>query len=279
MAEAAAVGASGWSEIAVVPAGILPGAPIPEAGPLAAGLPGCGVFPEGTEATFLPEWHSVPQLLALPPTAVRRVLADLAEGRAPADLPPAPASELASGGVFALLGVVADWRPEPVADEPGEVFPADAAAFEAWHASVLAAGMGVASMLPPMPPSELGEEFERAGGGALDDARLEELRGFVEMARGEAPGDDVVCRLRETDGRFELTLATRSGRVLDRREMGRDELPVPPDAFPGAVGAIVPLVAELPGAVRPPAVAQPIRRPPRPSGGKPRLRLVSGRRG
>jgi hypothetical protein len=46
---------------------------------------------------------------------------------------------------------------------------------------------------------------------------LDEVVDFVEAARGEAGGEEVVARLAGREGAVELTVLTRSGRELDRR--------------------------------------------------------------
>ena len=74
-------------------------------------------------------------------------------------------------------------------------------------------------VLSPCSPSDLADEIRAfLLGGAEDvDPMLDEVMDFVEAARGEAGGEEVVTRLAGREGAMELTVLTRSGRELDRR--------------------------------------------------------------
>jgi hypothetical protein len=55
------------------------------------------------------------------------------------------------------------------------------------------------------------------------DAVLDEIGDFVETAKREAGGEEVVARLAARDGGVELAVLTRSGRELDRRVFGLED--------------------------------------------------------
>lgn len=284
VAEVAETGPSGWAELILLPALLGEGAPSDPA-PIAASLPESGVFPTGVDASFSPEWRSASRLLSLPPVALRRVLIDLVEGRPAADLPPADPEELAAGGMFLLLGHLVDWREEPPQeDEEAEAarmateHEAHLAAFEAWRTAVLAGGLSPPVMLPPVPPSAFEDEVAASFADETDveSGWIDEIRDFVEMARAEAPGEEVVCRQRLVADGWELTLATAAGRTLDSRVIARDGLPASPDELARLLGTLVTVVEDLPG-VEPPKATATSQVPPRPAR-LPGLRLVGGRR-
>ncbi len=52
---------------------------------------------------------------------------------------------------------------------------------------------------------------------------LDEIGEFVETAKREAGGEEVVARLAARDGGVELAVLTRSGRELDRRVFGLED--------------------------------------------------------
>ena len=56
-----------------------------------------------------------------------------------------------------------------------------------------------------------------------DDAVLDEIGDFVETAKRDAGGEEVVARLVARDGGVELAALTRPGRELDRRVFGLED--------------------------------------------------------
>lgn len=208
------------------------GGPPPDPASLARGLAASGAFPPGAEVAFAAGWNTAEAVQALSPCAVRRVLLDVAGGRPPADLPPAPLGGGADGGIAVLAGAVV-FRTESLEDDadlgPEALDAAEEArdrermdAFERWRDSLGPEATRGARILPFCTPSALAYEIgafldgtEPEGGEVLD-----EIRDFVETAKGEAGGEQVVARLADRDGALELTVLTRSGRELDRRVFG-----------------------------------------------------------
>ncbi len=196
------------------------GAP-PDPARLAGSLAGAGLFPAEAELIFAAGWRSAEAVAALPPVAIRRVLLDIASGRPPADLPPLPATGEAEGGIVVLVGAVA-YGTAPSLEEPAAP-PAGATAedefseaLERWRASLDPALIGDAFILSLCPPSQLAEEVEALLEEA-DEAAFEEVVDFVETAREEAAGEEVVARLAEQPGGVEVAMLTQAGRELDRR--------------------------------------------------------------
>jgi hypothetical protein len=132
------------------------------------------------------------------------------------------------GGIVVLVGAVA-FRTGPPADgpdaEPGVLAEAAAAsdgeqseAFERWRASLDPEATKGALILPLCSPSELADEIRAVLEGAdAEDPALGEVIDFIETARGEAGGEEIVARLVAREDTLELTVLTRSGRELDRR--------------------------------------------------------------
>jgi hypothetical protein len=205
------------------------GGPPPDPAPLAGGLAASGAFPLEAEVAFAAGWSTAEAVQALSPCAVRRVLLDVAGGRPPADLPPAPPGGGAEGGVLVLAGALV-FRTEPPEDDadldPEALDAAEEArdrdrmaAFERWWASLGAEVANGARILPFCTPSALTYEIAAFldGGEPEDDAVLEEIGDFVETAKREAGGEEVVARLAARGGGVEQAVLTRSGRKLDRR--------------------------------------------------------------
>jgi hypothetical protein len=201
-------------------------------------LAASGAFPPEAEPAFAAGWSTAEAVRALSPCAVRRVLLDIAGGRPPADLPPAPPGEGADGGVLVLAGVLV-FRTEPPEDDadldPEALDAAEEArdrermeAFERWRASLGPEATGGALILPFCTPSALAYEIgafldgaEPQGDAVLDE--IDEIGEFVETAKREAGGEEVVARLAARDGGVELAVLTRSGRELDRRVFGLED--------------------------------------------------------
>ncbi len=88
--------------------------------------------------------------------------------------------------------------------------------------------------------------------GFLDEAggHLEgvgEIREFVEAARREAGGLDVVCRPEIIGEALELTAYTVEGRFLDSLTLRADRLPASAEAMLGLIGTFVRLIRDAPG--------------------------------
>ncbi|GAA0593858.1 hypothetical protein GCM10009416_35280 [Craurococcus roseus] len=205
------------------------GGPPPDPATLARGLAASGAFPPGAEVAFAAGWSTAEAVQALSPCAVRRVLLDVAGGRPSADLPLAPPGGGSDGGIAVLAGAVV-FRTEPSEDDadldPEALDAAEEAqdrermdAFERWRASLGPEATEGALILPFCTPSALAYEI----GAFLDGAGpeggdvLDEIRDFVETAKGEADGEEVLARLTAREGGVELAVLTRSGRELDRR--------------------------------------------------------------
>ena len=264
-AEGAEIGPSGWAELVALPVALPAGGPPPAAG-LARGAVGSGAFPDTAEVRFLPEWRVPAALADLSPCAVRRVLVDLVEGREPADLPPAGGRQvggdaLAGEDFGVLLGVRIDWdipmweaveadgglTAEPEGEEEAPDEAARREAFDLWRSNAFRENDGCVP-LALVPPSEVEAEIadflEEAG---AHTGGLEEIREFVAVARGEAAGEEVVCRPEVVGDGLELTLYTREGRFLDSLTLAADQLPAGAEEMPRLIEAFVPLVKDTPG--------------------------------
>lgn len=155
-AEGAAIGPSGWAELVALPVA-LPAGDVPDGETLLAGLVASGPLTSTEEVQFLPGWRSPDALAELSFGAVRRVLLDLVDGKAPRDLPPGDTDDLARRGFGVLLGLRIDWAipigeeilaaggfPEPP-DDDAELTPEEAsraAYFEHWRGRVFQESQG-----------------------------------------------------------------------------------------------------------------------------------------
>jgi hypothetical protein len=259
LAEGAAIGPSGWAELVALPVALPPdGAPKPEA--LGESLVAAGVLPDSIELQFLPGWRSPAALAQLNPFALRRVLLDMVAGKPPAAVPPVAVESLAEDGFGVLLGLQLDWSipvwEEIVANglpklpEEGEETPeaaARATAFDRWRTAVHEANEGCVP-LALVPASEVEAEIA----DFLDEAGeeiggLEEIREFVAVARGEAPGEEVVCRPEIIGDGLELSLYTTGGRFLDSLSLSAGQMPARAEEMLRLVSSFVPLVKDTPG--------------------------------
>ncbi|MDB5369369.1 MAG: hypothetical protein JWP20_927 [Roseomonas sp.] len=258
LAEGAQIGPAGWAELVALPVALPPDS-LPDPAGLAASLLAAGAFPDTLDIRFLPQWRSPEALAKLPPCTIRRVLVDLVGGREPADLPPAKASQLNEGGFGVLLGIQLDWSIPvwediavnglPQAPAEDEVTPEDTArglAFDRWRTNAFEAGGGCVP-LALVPASEVEAEIadflEEAGeqvGG------LQEIRDFVEMARREVPGEEVVCRPEIVGDGLELSLYTGTGKFLDSLSLSAEQLPARAAEMPRLIEAFVPLRRDAP---------------------------------
>ncbi|MCB4823372.1 hypothetical protein [Roseicella aerolata] len=259
-AAAAAVGASGWAELVALPVALSPGA-VPDAVALADGLIASGGLAPEEELRFLPGWRSPGAVEELSLLAMRRVLFDLVADRDPPDLPPGDTDDLARHGFGVLVGLRVDWSipvwdvieaagglpEEPLDDEETPEERGRARALDRWRGQVAAENDGSVPLdLVPLP------EAGAAIAGFLDEAGghlggLDEIREFIEAARREAGGEEVVCRPRVAGETLELTLTTAEGRFLDSLTLPPERLPASAEGMLGLLGAFVRLVRDPPG--------------------------------
>jgi len=258
LAEAADLGPSGWSQLVTVPVALPPGPP-PDAESLGASLAASGVLEEQAEVRFLPGWRSPETFARLTPCALRRALVEMLEGREPAAMPPAAPEALSEGGFGVLVGLQIDWGiptweeiaangpPEEPEDEKAPEDRALAERFDRWRMAVAEAVEGCVP-LGILAPSQVEAEIEDflAEAGQHTDG-VDEIREFVEVARREAPGEEVVCRPEVAGDSLELTLFTRSGRLLDSLTLPPERLPLRPEEMPRLLKVFVPLVEDVPG--------------------------------
>lgn len=260
LAAEGAFGPSGWAGLVALPVALPPGEP-PEPAALIEGFLASGALPGNVALHLLPQWRAAESLAELTPCRLRGALHQMLDGQAPDALPPAAPEALRAAGFGLLLGVQLDWG-LPLWEEvlrdglpalPAEDAPptpeeaARAEAFERWrHAAFQAQGGCVPLALVPLPEAEaeiadfLEEAGEQSGG-------LDEIRDFVEVARQEAPGEDLVCVPRAVEGALHLALYTAAGRLLDEIRLEADRLPVPLTEMPALLEGIVPLAKHPPG--------------------------------
>lgn len=253
--EGARLGPAGWAELAVLPVALPNGTP-PDARAIGDSLLATGLIEPEVEIRFAPGWRSPEALAALSPVALRRILRDLLDGREPRDLPRGDTDAMAREGFGLLLGLRIDWDIPvwdaisaagglpPEADPDAEETPEEArrvALFDSWRNAIFDANDGCVP-LALVPPSEVAEEIaaflEEAG---EETGGLEEIRIFVETARGEAPGEVILCRIEIVRDDLELALYTEAGRFLDSLTLAAANLPAPAAEMPRLIEAFVPL--------------------------------------
>jgi hypothetical protein len=239
-AEAGPRGPSGWAAVMTMPVA-MPQGQVPDAEALAASLREAGVLDEMLELRFLPGWRNPKDIVGMSPAALRRVLEDLVAGREPLDLPPGDTDELTQDGFGVLVGLQVDWAIpswesiaaeqaeidagiEPPEDDPEE--EARQLRFDAWATGHFTEADGHVP-LPPCPPSQLLEAITAFVDAAEGSGPLAQLAGFVEMAREEAGGEEVLCRVTPVGTGVELLLLTAGGRALDSMVIPEADLPVP----------------------------------------------------
>ena len=122
-----------------------------------------------------------------------------------------------------------------------------AALFDSWRGAIFDAHDGCVP-LALVPPSQVAEEIaaflEEAG---EETGAIEEIREFVAVARGEAPGEVIVCRIEILGDDLELSLYTEAGRFLDSLTLEAARLPAPAADMPRLIEAFVPVVRDAPG--------------------------------
>lgn len=257
-ASGAAVGPSGWAELVALPVALAPGV-VPDAAALADGLSASGALPPEQELRALPGWRSPDAVAELSPLAMRRILLDLVANRAPQDLPPGDTDELAQRGFGVLVGVRLDWDipvwdviaaegglAEDTAEDDTPEEMARAKALDRWRSGV-AREHGGCVPLDLVPLCDVGTviaDFLEEAGTQVEG--LDEIRAFIEAARRNAGGLEVVCRPQVMDGALELTLYTIEGGFLDVLVLPPDQLPAPAGDMLGLLGAFVRLFRDPP---------------------------------
>jgi hypothetical protein len=217
-----------------------------------------GVFPLKAKLVFAEGWRSAENINSLAPSAVRRVLLDIANRRSPADLPPLEPGSLTDGGIVVLVGaVVFDTGPsEDDSDDDADVLTAADAAkengvsdiFERWRASLDRDTLEDVAVLPFCSPSQLMDEiraFLEEVDAKVDakDPTLQEIIDFIDTARDEAGGEEVVARLVICRDGVQLVVLTRSGQELDSRVFNLMEGGPTADDVRSIVEGCVPIVA------------------------------------
>jgi hypothetical protein len=258
-AEGAEIGPSGWAELVALPVA-LPPRDVPDATELCASLLAADVLPASVEVRFLPGWRSPDALARLDPIAVRHALVDIVAGLEPRDMPLADTDELAEAGFGVVLGVQTDWsvplweevaanglpliRPEE--DEaPEDVLRK--AAFDRWRAAAFETGGGCVP-LALVSLSEVEDEIADFLAEAGQQVHgIADIREFVAMTRRESPGEEIVCRPEFIGGGLELSIYTGGGRLVDFLSLPADRMPARAEEILQMLGAIVPLVKDIPG--------------------------------
>jgi hypothetical protein len=213
-----------FAELVLLP--IVTAGPAPDPGLFTHGLAASGLFPAQADLAFADGWRSAEALLALSPAAIRRVLLDVAAGRAPAELPPQAPASMTEGGIAVLVGAMmlraappedsSDLGGSDVLDESEESAESDT--FERWLGSLDPAATRNAVVLPLCAPSGLADEIRMILEEAdAEEPVLGEIIDFIETAQGEAGTEEVVARLSSHPRGVGVTLLTRSGRELDSR--------------------------------------------------------------
>jgi len=136
---------------------------------------------------------------------------------------------------------------EPPEDEETPEGRGRARALDRWRGRVAAETDGCVPLdLVPLSGAvaAIADFLDEAGGhlGGLD-----EIREFIEAARGEAGGAEVVCRTEVTGGSLELRLYTAEGRFLDSLALPPERLPASAEGMLGLLGAFVHLAKDPPG--------------------------------
>ncbi len=260
-AEGAAIGPSRWTELVALPVA-LPAGDVPDGDEIVQGLIQSGALADSDELRLLPGWRSPDALAELSFGAVRRVLLDMADGKAPRDLPPGDTDELARRGFGVLVGLRIDWAipvweeiaaagdlPEELdaqaADTPEEA--RRAALFDQWRGRVFQNGQGCVP-LDLVPFSQVANEIadflaeagEQTGG-------LDEIRAFVAACRDKAGGEEIVCHHQTMADSLELSVYTDAGELVDSMTMRASRLPAPPEEMPPLIATFVRLVRDRPG--------------------------------
>ncbi|MCK8784201.1 hypothetical protein M0638_07400 [Roseomonas sp. NAR14] len=271
IAETARLGPSGRVSLVALPVCLMSGATLPDPVELGNGYLASGALRPDWDVHFLPGWRSPMHLTGVSPILLRRSLTEMAAGREPAALPVADAETLQEEGFAMLLGLCVDWslplweEMEDIVDEDlleeAEAYgddgdddepeddeddlppdPATAARDEAFALWRSEAGKDTRCVpLPLVPAGEVAAEILDflEGMRNLTDG-LGEITDFIDAAREEVPGEEVVGHPVVKGRALELTLRTRDGRFLDSRLFAADELPGPVAATLSLVQTLLP---------------------------------------
>ncbi len=258
-AEGATIGPSGWAELVALPVA-LPATDVPDGEDIIQGLIRSGALADTEEVRLLPGWRSPDALAALSFVAVRRLLLDLVDGKAPRDLPADDTGDLARQGFGVLIGLRIDWA-IPVwedieaagglADMPEDHAAQDDARrdalFDRWRGRVFQQGPGCVP-LDLVAFSQVANEIADflAEAGAQTQG-LDEIRAFVALCRDKAGNVDVVCHMDVAGEALTLSIYTDTGEPVDSLTVRADTLPVPAEEMPVLVGGFVRLVRDRPG--------------------------------
>lgn len=259
-AEGAAIGPSGWTELVALPVA-LPASDVPDGDGIVQGLIRSGALSDSEELRLLPGWRSPDALAELSFGAVRRVLLDMVEGKAPRDLPPGDTDELARRGFGVLIGLRIDWAipvweeiaatgelpeepDEQVADTPEEA--RRAALFDQWRGRVFQEGQGCVP-LDLVPFSEVANEItDFLADAEAQTGGLDEIRAFIAACRDKAGDEGIVCHPETIADALELSIYTEAGALVDSLTMRASRLPAPADDMPPLIGTFVRLVRDRP---------------------------------
>jgi hypothetical protein len=248
----AVTGQDAFALAALVLLPIMAAGPPPDPAPLASGLARSGAFPPEAEAVFAQGWRAAEAVRSLSPCTIRRVLLDVAGGRPPADLPVQPADSMRNGGIAVLVGAMIFRTEPPQVDpeaDPEALTAADEAqadqqlaAFNRWRASLDPETAKGVLILPLCSPSDLTAEITEF----LDEVEeaaplLGEIIDFVETAKAEAGGEEVMARLLARDDAVEVAVLTRSGRALDSRTFDLGDSGLMADDIERVVKASMPI--------------------------------------
>ena len=229
---------------------------LPDPALFTSSLATSGVFPAEAAVAFAEGWRSAEAVNALGPSALRRVLLDIAHRRPPADLPLLAPADLTEGGIVVLVGTVA-FDAAPAEDDPdadAEVLAAAyeakaserSAAFDRWRASLAPEAIQDALVLPFCLPSQLAEEIRALLDGVdAEDTILDEIVDFIGTARDEAGAEEIVARLVTREDGVELTVLMRSGQELDSRVFDLPEGGPTADDVRRVVEGCVPVVVGM----------------------------------
>ena len=260
-AEGAAIGPSRWTELVALPVA-LPASDVPDGDAIVQGLIQSGALADSDELRLLPGWRSPDALSELSFGAVRRVLLDMVDGKAPRDLPPGDTDELARRGFGVLVGLRIDWAipvweeiaaagdlpeepDEQAADTPEEA--RRAALFDQWRGRVFQNGLGCVP-LDLVPFSQVANEIaDFLGDAGQQTGGLDEIRAFVAACRDKADGKGIVCHPRTMADSLELSVYTDAGELVDSLTMRASRLPAPPEDMPPLIATFVRLVRDRPG--------------------------------
>ena len=259
-AEGAAIGPSGWAELVALPVA-LPSGDVPDGEALGAGLIASGALADSEEVRFLPGWRSPDALADLSFGAVRRVLLEMVDGKAPRDLPPGDTDDLARRGFGVLVGLRIDWDipvweaivasggQQESPDDDVDPTPEEAersARFDLWRGSVFQSGQGCVPLAVVAFSQVANEIADFLADAGEHTGGLEDIRAFVADGRSKAGGDEVVCRPEIVGDDLELALYTVDGRFVDSLMMPASRLPARAEQMPQLIAALVRVVQDAP---------------------------------